>query len=118
MTDQKNMSLARSMEVSRERGIRAAHVKAAAQREQQAEEETETPRKYGGGRALRRPGRLDEVPPHCYREPGMSDDEATVAAAQAMNITDPLDVLLLFFALRAGSSNPTASAAHPLETTG
>lgn len=105
MTHPQNMSRTQPLKSSRAKGLRAAHVKAAVQREQVAEEEPEViTRKYGGGRASRRPGRMDEVPPGCHRKPGMTVEEGTVAAVAAMEITHPLDVLLTFFALCAETS--------------
>lgn len=48
-----------------------------------------------------RPGRLADVPPWCYWQPGMSPEAAALAAARALEVTHPLDLLNLLFALRA-----------------
>ena len=46
------------------------------------------------------PGRIEDVPPWCYWIPGMSPEAAALDAARAMEITHPLDLLNLLWALR------------------
>ena len=46
------------------------------------------------------PGRIDAVPPWCYWQPGMSPEAAALAAAKALEITHPLDLLNVLWALK------------------
>jgi len=46
------------------------------------------------------PGRIDAVPPWCYWRPGMSPEAAALEAAKALELTHPLDLLNLLWALR------------------
>lgn len=47
-----------------------------------------------------RAGRLDQVPPWCYWCPGMSPEAAALDAARILEVTHPLDLLNLLWALR------------------
>ncbi len=47
-----------------------------------------------------RRGRIEDVPPWCYWRAGMSPEAAALAAARALEITHPLDLLNLLSALR------------------
>ena len=62
-----------------------------------------------------RAGRLDQVPPWCYWRPGMSPEVAALAAAKAMELTHPLDLLNLLWALRrhARAHDSLSAAAMP-----
>jgi len=62
-----------------------------------------------------RAGRLDAVPPWCYWRLGMSPEAAALDAARAMEITHPLDLLSLLWALRrhARAHDSLSAAAMP-----
>lgn len=59
------------------------------------------------------PGRIDAVPPWCYWRPGMSPEVAALEAAKALELTHPLDLLNLLWALRRHA----AEYSPQLETT-
>lgn len=44
--------------------------------------------------------RIDEVPPFCFMQPGMTPEEGALAAVKAMEMTLPIDVLETLFRLR------------------
>lgn len=62
-----------------------------------------------------RAGRIDDVPPWCHWRPGISPEGAALAAAKAMELTHPLDLLNLLWALRrlARQHNSHSAAAMP-----
>lgn len=62
-----------------------------------------------------RPGRLADVPPWCYWRPGMSPEAAALAAARALEVTHPLDLLNLLLAMRwhVRTHNSTPAAVMP-----
>lgn len=45
-------------------------------------------------------GHHQDMPPWCYWRPGMSPEVAALAAAKAMELTHPLDLLNLLWVLR------------------
>lgn len=61
------------------------------------------------------PGRIEDVPPWCYWRPGMSPEAAALDAAKALEITHPLDLLNLLWALRrhARAHDSLSAAAMP-----
>lgn len=61
------------------------------------------------------PGRPEAVPPWCYWRPGMSPEGAALEAAKALEITHPLDLLNLLWALRchARAHDSLSAAAMP-----
>lgn len=62
-----------------------------------------------------RAGRLDQVPPWCYWRPGISPEAAALDAAKALEMTHPLDLLNLLWALRrhARAHDSLSAAAMP-----
>lgn len=62
-----------------------------------------------------RAGRLDQVPPWCYWRPGMSPEAAALDAARVLEVTHPLDLLNLLWALRrhARAHDSLSAAAMP-----
>lgn len=60
-------------------------------------------------------GRIEDVPPWCYWRPGMSPEAAALAAAKALEITHPLDLLNLLWVLRrhARAHDSLSAAAMP-----
>lgn len=65
--------------------------------------------------AILRHGRIEDVPPWHFWRPGMSPEVAALDAARAMEITHPLDLLNLLWALRrhAGQHDSLPAAAMP-----
>ncbi len=61
------------------------------------------------------PGRIEDVPPWCYWRAGMSPEAAALEAAKALEITHPLDLLNLLWALRrhARAHDSLSAAAMP-----
>ena len=61
------------------------------------------------------PGRIDDVPPWCHWRPGISPEGAALEAAKAMELTHPLDLLNLLWALRrhARQHDSHSAAAMP-----
>ena len=68
-----------------------------------------------------RRGRIEDVPPWCFWRPGMSPEAAALEAAKALEITHPLDLLNLLWALRrharAHDSLPAAAMPETQSTT-
>lgn len=58
-----------------------------------------------------RAGRIDQVPPWCFMQPGMSPSEGALAAAKDLKLTHPLDLLNVLLILRR-----TAAAAAGQKT--
>lgn len=51
---------------------------------------------------------VDQVPPYCYRRPGMSAEAGASTAVKELGITHPCDALALLWELRrAAKSAPT-----------
>lgn len=44
--------------------------------------------------------RINEVPPFCFMQPGMTPEEGALAAVKAMEMTLPIDALETLFRLR------------------
>lgn len=61
------------------------------------------------------PGRIEDVPPWCYWRPGMTPEAAALDAAKALDVTHPLDLLNLLWALRryARAHDSLSAAAMP-----
>jgi len=61
------------------------------------------------------PGHIEDVPPWCYWRPVMSPEAAALEAAKALEITHPLDLLNLLWALRrhARAHDSLSAAAMP-----
>lgn len=60
---------------------------------------------------------VDQIPPYCYRLPGISAEAGALAAAKALRITHPCDALALLWELRhvvteSGAEHPCASYKH------
>lgn len=66
-----------------------------------------------------RAGRLDQVPPYCYLQPGMSPEVAALAAAKDMELTHPLELLNVLWVLRryARKNDSHPAAVMPTFTT-
>lgn len=65
--------------------------------------------------AIVRRRRIEDVPPWCYWRPGMSPEAAALEAAKTLEITHPLDLLNLLWALRrhARAHDSLSAAAMP-----
>lgn len=54
---------------------------------------------------------IDQVPPYCYRQPGMSAEAGSGAAVKALGITHPCDAVALLWALRqAAKAAPSGTS--------
>lgn len=54
---------------------------------------------------------FDQVPPYCYRRPGMSAEEGAAAAIKELGITHLCDAIALLWALRrAAKPEPSGTS--------
>ena len=61
-----------------------------------------------------RPGRFEDVPPWCFWRHSMTAEAAALAAAKALELTHPLDLLNLLSALRRHARQHESTPASAL----